>query len=334
MLVLTTLMLFALTGTLYATDDPTKFPVGAGISFSIRYFDKQVYHVPGAGAEPIYVQVTIANNSPSAYRFRLADDRAFSIDFDIRTTTNRPVEPAGRLVQKRTTSGQVFSREISVASGESFSFIEDLRDYAEFNDPGSFIVQAKMYPELLRQELTAAFPGAVTSGALESNRLSLNIRSPSIPGPDGIIRPMDVETNTILTREKLAPDAVVEYLLGARQKGQWEKFFLYLDLEAIIARDPVRKRQWTAEGEEGRQRMIDRYRTELQGSLLDGDISAIPTEFTVERTLYSAVEGTVIVLEKFKTGNYTERKRYTYSLQRKDDVWTIVDYVVVNLGTE
>ncbi|GHV61930.1 hypothetical protein AGMMS49587_07380 [Spirochaetia bacterium] len=328
-----------------------------GVSFSIRYFDKRVYHVPGAGGEPIYVQVTIANNSPATYRFRMADDRAFSIDFDIRTISNRPVESAGQLVQKRTTSKQIFFREIAVESGESFSFVEDLRDYAEFKDPGSFIVQAKMYPELLRgggtgspepyaQELVAAagaagLPGIAAGGAgpaaggtLESNRLSLNLRSPVIPGPGGKIQPTDVETNMVLTREKLAPDAVVEYLLSSRQKSQWEKFFLYLDLEAIIARDPVRKRQWLAESEEGRQRMIERYRTELQGAMLDGDISAIPSEFTVERTAYNAFEGTVIVLEKFKTGNYTERKRYTYTLQRKDDVWTIVDYVVVNLGTE
>ncbi|GHU87220.1 hypothetical protein FACS189476_02280 [Spirochaetia bacterium] len=325
MLVLVSLIFFTFTGTLYAAE--------SGISFSIRYFDKRVYHVPGAGGEPIYVQVTIANNSPATYRFRLADDRAFSIDFDIRTMTNRPVEAADRLIQKRSSSGQVFFRDITVESGESFSFVEDLRDYADFKESGSFIVRAKMYPELLRREL-AAIGSGIDAGGMESNRLSLNLRSPAIPGPEGVIRPVDAETNTVLIREKLAPDAVVEYLLTARQKSQWEKFLLYLDLEAIISRDPVRKRQWNAEGEEGRQRMIEQYRTQLESAMIDGDISAIPSEFAIERTTYNAGEGTVIVLEKFKTGNYTERKRYTYSLRRKDDVWTIVDYVVVNLGTE
>jgi hypothetical protein len=145
---------------------------------------------------------------------------------------------------------------------------------------------------------------------------------------------MDVETNAILVREKLAPDEVVEYILTARQKSQWEKFFLYLDLEAMVSRDPVRRRQWLAESEEGRRRMLERYRRELESSMIDGDISTIPTEFTVENTEYNSQEGTVTVLEKFRTGNYTERKRYTYYVRRKDDIWTIVDYSVVNLGTE
>jgi hypothetical protein len=50
--------------------------------------------------------------------------------------------------------------------------------------------------------------------------------------------------------------------------------------------------------------------------------------------VYNNLEGTVTVLEKFRVGNYTERKRYTYYLRRKDDIWTVVDYSVVNLGTE
>jgi hypothetical protein len=145
---------------------------------------------------------------------------------------------------------------------------------------------------------------------------------------------MDVETNAILVRERLPPDQVVEYMLTARQKTQWEKFFLYLDLETMISRDPVRHRQWLAESEEGRRRMLARYRSELEEEVTDGDIATIPMEFQIERTAYNAEEGTVVVLEKFKTGNYIERKRYTYYVRRKDDIWIIIDYAVLNLGTE
>ncbi|MDR2100963.1 MAG: hypothetical protein LBP43_00155 [Treponema sp.] len=297
----------------------------AEVDLSIRYFDKRVYHASGAVADPIFVQVTIANNSPSTFRFKLAEERAFSVDFEVRTVTNRAVESAVGLVMKRTSSQQVFFREVTVESGESFSFVEDLRDYAVLTESGSFIVRAKMYPELYRE---SAVP------ALESNRLALNLRPAAIPGPEGIPLAMDVETNAVLVRERLPPDEVVEYTLRARQKGQWEKFFLYLDPEAMINRDAVRRRQWLAESEEGRRRMIARYREELQGERFDGDIAAIPMSFTVERTTYNAEEGTVIVLEKFKTGDYIERKRYTYTLRHIDDYWIIVDYSVSNLGTE
>jgi hypothetical protein len=307
------------------------------VDFSIRYFDKRIYYAAGDRDDPILVQATITNNSPSPYRFKLANERAFSIEFDIRTTANRAVEAADTLVRRLTTSGHIFFREISVESGESFSFVEDLRDYAKLNEAGAFVVRARIYPELIRSELTdytqaaSADPGAV----LESNRLALNLRPPLIPGPDSTPLAINTDLGTVLSRERLAPDEVIEYLLTARQKGQWEKFFLYLDLEEIITRDPVRRRQWNAESEEGRRRMLDRYREELRQSVIDGDISAIPVEFEIERTSYNALEGTVVVLEKFRTGtNYTERKRYTYYLKRKDDYWAVVDYVVSNLGTE
>ncbi|MDR2245509.1 MAG: hypothetical protein LBE17_02360 [Treponema sp.] len=294
------------------------------IELTIRFFDKRIYYVADS---PIFVQVSITNKGPGPYRFKLADERAWSVDFDVRTVSNRTVDPAGVLIRRRAAAAQVYFREISVESGESFSFVEDLRDYADIRQSGAFVVQARVYPELYHTAALADTP-------LESNRLSLNLRPPAIPGPDGIPLDMDVETNALLVREKLPPDEVVAYTLTARQKSQWEKFFLYLDLEALVSRDGRRRRQWLAESEEGRRRMVARYRTELQNAVVDGDIATIPTEFQIERTSYGAEEGTVVALEKFKGGNYTEKKRYTYTLRRKDDIWTIVDYMVVNLGTE
>jgi hypothetical protein len=293
------------------------------VEISIRYYDKRIYYV---AEDPIFVQVTIANKGPLPYRFKLADERAFSVDFDVRTVSNRTLEAAAPLIRKRTTNQQIFFREITVESGESFSFVEDIRDYAALTQSGAFVVQARVYPGLFRTT------GAQESLPLESNRLTLNLRPPSIPGPAGIPLEMDVETNAVLVRERLAPDEVIQYTLTARQKGQWEKFFLYLDLESMITRDGARSRQWLAESEEGRRRMIARYRAELQNG--DGEISTIPKEFNIERTTYAAEEGTVIVLEKFQVGSYTERKQYTYTLRRRDGIWTITDYIVINLGTE
>jgi hypothetical protein len=304
------------------------------IGLRIRYFDKRIYYVQGADEEPIFIHITLTNTGSSTYRFKLADERVFSVDFDIRTMSNRTLDPAELLVRKRTANRQVFFREVVVEPGESFSFVEDLRNYAELNHAGSFIIQARMYPELYRPVPDNPAAGINAAYPLESNRLHLNLRPPSLPGPGGIPLAMDVETNAILVREQLPPDQVIEYILTARQKSQWEKFFLYMDLETMISRDSVRRRQWLAESEEGRQRMLARYRTELENGVIDGDIVTIPAEFQIERTTYGAEEGTVTVLEKFKIGNYIERKRYTYYLRRKDDIWTIIDYTVLNLGTE
>jgi hypothetical protein len=299
------------------------FNMFADVTFSIRYFDKQIYYTAGS---PIYVQITINNGSSAPFRFKLADERAFSLDFVVRTQSNVALASAETLMRKRNQNQQVFFREISLESGESFSFVEDIRDYVTLSQSGSFVVWASLYPELYR---------TTNARALESNRLSLSIRPGILPDVNGVPQELDSATNALLVREKLPPDQVVEYFLTARQRSQWEKFFLYLDLEAMIARDSVRQREWRAESEEGRQRLLARYRADLQSAVIDGDISMIPTEFQIERTSYTANEGTVIVQEKFRIGNnFTERKRYTYYLQRKDDIWTIVDYTVLNLGTE
>jgi hypothetical protein len=205
------------------------------------------------------------------------------------------------------------------------------------NEHGSFVVKAIIYPELFRS-VTSTTPVVVkvpsTGNILESQRLNLSIRPPVVTGPDGIPLEMDVATGAVLVRERLAPDLVVDYMLTARQKSQWEKFFLYLDLETMLTRDPVRQRKWLAESEEGRRRMVEQFRQELRNSEIDGSISVIPSEFTIDRTVYNSFEGNVTVTEKFRNSYFTEIKRYTYYLNLKDNIWTITDYSVVNLGTE
>ena len=295
----------------------------AGIDFSIRFFDRRIYYVH---TSPVFVQMTITNNSPNTYRFRLADERAFSVNFDARTMANRPLEPAHTLIRRRTQNREIFFREIALGSGESFSFVEDLRDFVNLTQPGSFIIQARIYPELYRGIATNPLP-------ITSNRLNITMRPPAIRGQDGVPVDMNVDTGAVLVRQRLAPDLVVEYMLVARQRSQWERFFLYLDLEAMLARDPYRRRMWLAESEEGRQRMVADFRRELQQPAHNG-ISMIPTSFTMERTTYNNFEGTVTMLQRFDMGTFTVLRRYVYYLELRDNIWIIVNYTVENLGTE
>jgi hypothetical protein len=298
-----------------------------GIDFNIRFFDRRIYY---AQSDPINIQVTITNNSPLTYRFKLADERVFSLDFDVRTTSNRLLEPADALVRKRTQYQQIFFREITVESGESFSFVEDLRNYVKIGQAGSFVVQARVYPELFRSGSDAAVTVPV---AIESKRLNLNIWPPLATTAEGVPLEMDVATGAVLVRERLAPDQVVDYMINARQKSQWEKFYLYLDLEEMLMQDGARQRKWLTESEEGRKRMVDQYRQELRNPAIDG-ISVIPTDYVIEMTQYNNFTGTVTVLEKFKNSFFTELKRYTYYVRFKDNVWSITGYSVTNLGTE
>jgi len=305
-----------LTGlSLYAAESP------GTVDFSIRFYDRRVYYVE---TDPIFVQITITNNSPAPYRFKLADDRAFSVDFDIRTMTNRPLLQADSLVRKRTVNSQVFFRELTIESGESFSFVENLCDYITFGQTGSFRVKAKIYPELFR---------AIGTSAIESNYLSLTLRPAVINGPDGIPIEMDIATGAVLVKQKLPPDEVVAYMITARQESQWEKFFLYLDLEAMLKKDALQGRKFNAENEEGRRRMINAYKQNLQSAVIDGDIVVIPSSFNILKTQYNSDEATVVVLQRYRFPNYTELREYTYRLEKKDNFWIIVNYSVQGMGT-
>ena len=306
------------------------FSAAAEIDLSIRFYDKKVYHISGTVGEPIYVQVTVTNRTPAPFRFKLADERVFSVDFDIRNLANQSLAPADYLLRKRSESRNVYFREVAIEPGESFSFVEDIRNYAALRDPGSFVVQARIFPELFRETSISSPRGE----PLVSNRLNLNLMPQALPGPDGIPFQMDVETGAVLVRERIPPDEVIAYMLNARIKSQWEKFFLYMDMEAMITNDSVRRRGWLNESEEGRIRMMAKYREDLMSSIVDQDIATIPSDYRIENTSHNGEYATVVVIEWFREGRIIERREYTYNLRRRDDIWTLQNYTVVNLRPE
>jgi len=137
-----------------------------------------------------------------------------------------------------------------------------------------------------------------------------------------------------LRKVSLPPDEVVAYTLHARQKSQWDSFFLYLDVESLLKNDPARRRRYLQLSQEDQMRMLEDYKQQLMNEQVDGDIIVIPEEFEVIKTEYTPEEATVQVIERFQYPGYVERKRYTYYLKKRDNVWFIYDYSVRNLGTE
>lgn len=291
----------------------------ADVKLSIRFFDKRIYFPESE----IPIMVTISNESDDTYRFKLADDRVYSLAFEARTPTNRLLDLSDGFKIAMSQSKPVFYRELAIKPGEQYSFREDLERFVRVDVPGIYSVQANFYPEL--SSSSAAPP-------IASNLLSLSVRpSPGLPPASEAISAV---TGEALKAQALPPDEVVRRTIIARQKGQWNEFFLYLDLESLLSRDQDRKRQYDAESDEGRRRMLERYRADLQTNVVDNDIVVQPYYFEILETRYTEAKGFVSVLEKFQNGQLRMVKEYTYTLQRRDDVWYLVDYVVFNKGTE
>jgi hypothetical protein len=287
--------------------------------FSIRFFDKKVYFL----GDEIMVEALITNTTPETLRFKVADNLAFNLDFDARTTTNLSVEHAREFTTARNSDQPVFFREMSLQPGERYGVVVDVAKYASIKDPGLYVLQGSFFPELWRGK---------DSQAIKSNKLTLSVKPPVATEEERAV--VEAETGAVIAREALPPDAVVAATLQARQKSQWERFFLYLDLESLLRKNPEKDRAWRRSSQEAQRGMLDQYRKQLMAAKIQQDINVIPSSYEVQKTSYTPSEASVQVLEKFAYPDYTELKQYTYYLKRQDRYWIITDYEIKNLGTE
>ena len=294
------------------------------VEVTAQFFNKTMYYPESSKENPVYVHITVANRGTETLRFKLADDRMFSIDFKVFDAKNKELPATEDLIRKRTMQQTVYFREIALESGEEYSFTENLKDYVQITQPSIYYMEVIFYPELYKSKF---------SNSLVSNRMSLEIRpTPSAAGA-GII-PVTPDNAAILQPERISPDKVVEQTIIARQRSLWDQFFLYMDLEEMLQRDPVRARKYKTASAIERARMLDSYKTDLQLSRIDGDIVAIPERFTIDKTEYTQTEGIVTTTQWFKYNTFYEKKQYVYYVRQQDGIWQIYDYTVENLGTE
>lgn len=289
----------------------------------IKFYNRSIYYPGDAEDNPVNVHITIRNTSTDTLRFKLAEDRIFSVDFKAIDIKNKPLPQTSKLIKRRTTSQTVYFREVALEPGEEYSFVENLKDYLEISEASIYYVTATFYPELFRNK----------SNKFESKRLTLEVR-PSPAATASSYVPVEVGTASILDREEISPDKVVEQTIVARQQGAWDKFFLYMDVESILKSNSTLGRKYNMSSADERAEMIQKFKADLQQSRIENDIVSIPRSFKVESTTYTQDKGTVKVLEWFNYKTYTEKKRYTYSVRQRDGIWWIYDYSVENLGTE
>ncbi len=290
---------------------------------SIKFYDRTIYYPGNADDNPINVSISITNNGTDTLRFKLADDRMFSLDFNAYTIKNTLLPETKDLIQKRSTYQTVYFRELAIEAGETYSFIENVKNYVQIDEPSIYYLEMVFYPELYKSK----------DVKIESNRLSLDVR-PSPSASSSAVLPVEAKSASILKPEAISPDKVVEQTIIARQKSLWDQYFLYMDLEQMMTRNAEINRKYKNASADERNRMLKAYRSDLMQNRIDNDIVAIPERFTIENTSYSSVDGTVSVLEWFKYPNFSEKKRYIYKVRQRDGIWQIYDYSVTNLGTE
>ena len=290
---------------------------------NIKYYDRTMYYPDMTEDNPIYVNVSIVNTGNETLRFKLADDRMFSLDFVAHTIKNTELPSTQNLIIKRSTNQTVYFRELSIEPGEAYSFVENVKDYIKFDEPSIYYLELKFYPELYKSKYTS----------IDSNRLSLEIR----PAPYAVassMLPVEKKTASLLKPESISPDKVVEQTIIARQKSLWDQYFLYMDVQEMMLRNADQKRRYDNSSPDERARMLENYKSDLMQNRIDYDIVAVPERFIIENTSYSQTDGTVTVTQWFKYPNFRQVKSYVYKVKQRDGIWQIYDYSVTNLGTE
>ncbi len=294
------------------------FALSENVSVSIRFFDKKIYYPES----DIQLQVRIINNSAEKYSFNSAEIRSFNFNFYVKTLTNISIHESDEYILRHRTNDPIFYREITLLPGEEYAFITYLDDYVDISESGIYIIQSYFYPD---------FQMGYESGYIESNKLTLSVR-PSIDIPV-FQEQIDIETGEILEMISMPPDEVVKYTIEARLQSSWNKFFLYLDIEALLLDHPDLKHKYNKLSEEKQMVMIEEYKNELKNKRVDNDILLMPSSFEILKTSYTQNEATVVVNEEFIFPDYTEFKKYTFYLHRFGNIWSIYNYEVRNLGT-
>lgn len=290
---------------------------------SIKLYDRTIYYTGSKNDNPVNVAISITNDGTDTLRFKLADDRMFSLDFNAYTIKNTALPRTKELIEKRSTNRTVYFRELAIEPGETYSFIENVKEYIQFDEPSIYYLTMVFYPELYKSRHIE----------ITSNRLSLDIR-PTPSATASTLLPVEGGTAAILKPEAISPDKVVEQTIIARQKSLWDQYFLYMDIEQMMLRNSELSRRYKKSDASERNRMLQSYKADLMQSRIEYDIVNIPEKFEIESTSYSQTEGTVSVVEWFKYPNFSEKKRYSYKLRQRDGIWQIYDYTVTNLGTE
>ena len=96
------------------------------LSVTTRLHNEEIYFPDST----IELYITVKNETARTHRFRLADDRAYNLEFVMRDERGTPVEAENDGIIPGELN-QVYYRTISLEPGDHFSFVERLTNYVQ-----------------------------------------------------------------------------------------------------------------------------------------------------------------------------------------------------------
>ncbi len=295
-------------------------PLFAELSVSIDIHNEDLYFVDA----PIDLAVTIENSGIQDRTFSIADEFMQSIDMEVWNEQGEALGPSATFIRARNRQHMRY-RNLTLLPTEQFVRIIRLNEFVDLVEPGIYTIRAHFYENLPQDSFDRQ------TRTIHSNSLLLSIR-PGTYTENRIDESIRSLTEEVLIREDLRPDEIVEYVVQARRNSDWERFFLFIDVESLLLETPDLKQRYMRASGEAKQDMLALFRETLKEERIEDSITAVPSDVRILKTEYGPLDGTVLTQQVFNQSTFEVVKEYLYYFERKN-YWKITGYSVLNLGT-
>jgi hypothetical protein len=257
------------------------------------------------------------------FLFITSYNKIFTFDFDISSMSNRKVSHSKSYEIKRRRIEPILNDEISLKQNEVYGVRIDISEWFDFEKPGEYIIKGVFYPNLITDS---------DNKVVTEKELYLNLNPPYTE----MVKEREREQEILrLKTESYPPYEVVELMLNALMKGDFEKYFLHINFENFIRQFENAERKYLSAKDIDKPAVIE----ELKGYIKSENrlesvpfSDYIPADFEITRTVIEKSDAQVTVIETFKYINLTEKKRYTYYLHLYGDRWLLEEYDIVNIS--
>ena len=275
----------------------------------------------------IYLNVMLLNKSNNVQSTYIAEDKRHSFDFSIVTMKNQEIEYKKEYVTYFYRVQNIYMSKISLMEKEGYLYKILLNDYYDLNMTGQFYVTGYYYPNLKVNNNR--------DNAISSNQLVINIRDRNFDDRYFVntVEIDDSNGSPVETLKKIPPDDVIDYMLTARMQRNWDRYFLYMNMDELIKTNNIFGRDFGKKNLEQQRELIKNYKEYLKKDNIN-DINFLPHKFDIVKTTYSQSEAKVEVKVQFKTLDYIEERYYTFSLHKKGEHWFVYSYEVMEMGVK
>ncbi|MGC8764472.1 MAG: hypothetical protein ACP5QT_01105 [Brevinematia bacterium] len=277
-------------------------------------FEKNTFRLSSS----VDIEIKIVNLSQGEKLLKLSPLDYESLYFMVRTPENELLKYRDEYKLKVDESASSYDevKEIRLLPGESISRKIDLSRIFDFRKEGYYYIKILYYPD----------PDVKTE-FIESEYYKFLLKPPSVVEQE--IKERDKKRKIELEDiKKLPPYEVVDNMLDAKMKKDWDRFLLHFDVERLIySFQNYGKAYEAARGGKYKLEILEDFKKYLTTHWQDRILS-----YKVLESYVRPNEATVDADVEYKVREYSYVLRYTFKLYKNSlDEWKIYDYTVLRV---